>query len=145
VAVKSLRLWKLAPPDQLGRSEESGYEHDRSDKGRYTQMPLSNFKDLRPGYTTKDDAGDDGDDTVHSPISFYRVPNCIQSTVIQANMDLEGINVDFVFNEFIQSYVLLALKFLGLDYSDNDVSKYKYGEDFTNHHYARQMDQQELG
>ncbi|OAX77047.1 hypothetical protein ACJ72_08658, partial [Emergomyces africanus] len=34
-----------------------------------------------PGYTTKDDAGDDGDDTIHSPINFYRVPNCFQALI----------------------------------------------------------------
>lgn len=124
--------WELGPLGQLGSNEAE----DPSRTGSITQKPVqaqfSLSEDLRPGYTTKDDAGVDGDDTVHSPITFYRVPNCIQSVVNSSNTDPEHATVDLIFNEFIQSYVLLALRFLGLDYSDKDVSKYMYGENFTN-------------
>lgn len=65
-----------------------------------------------PGYTTKDDAGSDGDDTIHQPIKFYNVPNCIASNVsFPASAEPE--NVDLVYNEFIQNWVLLALRYLG--------------------------------
>ncbi|KIV84825.1 hypothetical protein PV11_00579 [Exophiala sideris] len=86
---------------------------------------------LIPGYTTIDDAGDDGDDTIHSPISFYRVPNCIQSLINPQAVDLETENVDVVFNEFIQPWILVGLKFLGLEYTDDDVAKYMPDENMT--------------
>ncbi len=41
----------------------------------------NNQKDLQPGYTTKDDAGSDGDDTLHSEIEFYTVPDFIEVKV----------------------------------------------------------------
>jgi 2',3'-cyclic-nucleotide 2'-phosphodiesterase (5'-nucleotidase family) len=121
----------LAPPEQQGRLEDIVYEGDYDHHRTSLQVHLSGSDNLKPGYTTKDDAGNDGDDTVHSPISFYRVPNCIQSTVNADDVDLEHATVDVVFNEFIEAYILLALKFLGLDYSDADVLKYMYGKDFT--------------
>ncbi|KAJ9653964.1 hypothetical protein H2198_006952 [Neophaeococcomyces mojaviensis] len=40
---------------------------------------LNQRSNLVPGYTTLDDLGCDGDDTIHSPITFYEVPNCIQA------------------------------------------------------------------
>jgi hypothetical protein len=68
-----------------------------------------------PGYTTKDDAGADGDDTVHQPIKFYNVPNCIGANVHFPAADdappPEQVNV--VYNEFIQKWILLALQYLG--------------------------------
>ncbi|KAI1627737.1 Metallo-dependent phosphatase-like protein [Exophiala viscosa] len=84
-----------------------------------------------PGYTTIDDAGDDGDDTIHSPISFYRVPNCIQSLINPQELDMESENVDVVFNEFIQPWILVGLRFLGLDYTNDDVDKYMPDENMT--------------
>lgn len=95
------------------------------------QVRVSTDVALIPGYTTVDDAGNDGDDTVHSPISFYRVPNCIQSLVNPGAVDLEMETVDVVFNEFIQPWVLLGLKFLGLDYTGDDVHKYMPDENMT--------------
>ena len=59
------------------------------------------------------------------------MPNCIQSTVNPDKVDLEDAHVDLVFNEFIQTYIMLALKYLGLDYSDADVLKYMSRKDFT--------------
>ena len=122
---------QLAPPEQLGRIEDIVHAQPHSGQNVPGQIHLSGSEDLRPGYTTKDDAGDDGDDTVHSPISFYRVPNCIQSTVNSTDLDMADTRVDLVFNEFIQRYVVLALNFLGQDYSNANVSRYMYGKDFT--------------
>ncbi|KAL2443858.1 Secreted protein [Exophiala dermatitidis] len=131
----SLALWKMSPPDQLGIPEDvvapaqTSYEPLHS----HGQSPIlaSEEKAAIPGYTTVDDAGDDGDDTVHAPISFYRVPNCIQSEINPRGINLDGEVVDVVFNEFIQPWVLVGLKFLGLDYSDEDVDKYLPGYDMT--------------
>ena len=131
-STQALSLATLGPPEQLGRTKDVGFELGSMQTRNDVQVPLSGFEDLRPGYTTKDDAGNDGDDTVHSSISFYRVPNCIQSTVNPLNKSLDDETVDLVFNEFIQSYIILALEFLSLDYSDKDVSQYMYGENFTN-------------
>ncbi|KAH6674911.1 Metallo-dependent phosphatase-like protein [Halenospora varia] len=80
--------------------------------------------DLVPGYTTKDEGGDDGDDTIHQPISYYRVPNCIQST-ISFPQDGDPETVDLVFVDFIQPWVLMALQFLGQNYGASDVEVYR--------------------
>ncbi|RAO72554.1 uncharacterized protein BHQ10_008566 [Talaromyces amestolkiae] len=69
-----------------------------------------------PGYTTIDDAGHDGDDTVHSPIDFYHVPNVIQTLIQPPGTDLseEATLVDLVYVDFIEPYIALAAKFSGL-------------------------------
>ena len=131
-SMQSLPLASLTPPEQLRQIEDPNFDLENTQIRNEAQIQLLGSDDLRPGYTTKDDAGNDGDDTIHSPISFYRVPNCIQSTVNPLNKSLDDETVDLVFNEFIQSYIILALEFLGLDYSDKDASQYMYGENFTN-------------
>ena len=89
--------------------------------------------ELSPGYTTFDDAGDDGDDTLHSKIKFYKVPNCIESHIDFKEEDhgADPETVDLIYNDFIQSYVLLALKFLGTDYGEGDTDVYMKGWDMT--------------
>lgn len=62
-----------------------------------------------PGYTTTDDFGTDGDDTVHSRIPNYSQPNDLQAN---ASFPLDGSlpeTVDLVFLDFIASYVVSAL------------------------------------
>ncbi|KAI2637771.1 Metallo-dependent phosphatase-like protein [Hypomontagnella submonticulosa] len=101
------------------------------------QIPLSgkpstNGEDpkLVGGYTTRDDLGDDGDDTVHSPITFYEVPNCIQAKINfppappppAASADPE--KVDLVFIDYVQPWIITALKFSGGDYGTDDVKVY---------------------
>ncbi|THX79241.1 hypothetical protein D6D05_05028 [Aureobasidium pullulans] len=88
-------------------------------------------KPLSPGYTTIDDAGKDGDDTIHAPIRFYDVPNCIQAEVSfpSDKKDLE--TVDIVYNEFIERWILLALRFLGESYGVEDVETTFDGMSFT--------------
>ena len=95
------------------------------------QNSLSFSPDLIPGYTTKDDAGSDGDDTVHSPITFYRVPNCIQSIIKPVDATTDAETVDVVYIDFIQPWILLAFRFLGLEYSEADTHAYMYGESLT--------------
>lgn len=82
------------------------------------QIPLrtsANDEHQIPGYTTTDDAGNDGDDTLHQRIQFYNVPNCI-GTNIGFNDDEKPDTLDLVYNEFIQDWVLLALRYLGVRY-----------------------------
>ena len=82
--------------------------------------------DLIGGYTTKDDIGDDGDDTVHKPLKFFTVPNCIQSEIDFPEQG-EPETVDLVFVDFIRPWIIPALKFSGGDYNDEDVRKYMDG------------------
>ncbi|RDW66809.1 metallo-dependent phosphatase-1 [Coleophoma crateriformis] len=88
------------------------------------QSPLGDLStpDLVPGYTTKDELGDDGDDTVHSPLTFYRVPNCIESRIEFPEKTPE--KVDLVFIDFITPWVLAALTFTGEKYTKGDVLPY---------------------
>lgn len=94
------------------------------------QKPLGDDSErkpnLIPGYTTKDDIGSDGDDAVHSPINFYTVPNCIQAE-IDFPADGTPETVDLVFFDFIQPWVLLALKFSGGDFAERDIGLYTNG------------------
>ncbi|OLN96409.1 Secreted protein [Colletotrichum chlorophyti] len=114
-------------PRRLELRDESG-QHLLSDDDK------SKKPELIGGYTTKDDIGTDGDDTEHSPITFYPVPNCIQ-TEIDFPKEGEPEKVDLVFIDFILQWVIVALKFSGGDYSDSDVLNwsdetltYKMGE-----------------
>ena len=89
-------------------------------------VPMDDDTALTGGYTTKDDLGTDGDDTVHEPLQFHRVPNCIQSEIAFPE-DGDPDTVDVVFIDFIQPWVIPALKFSGGDYSDDDVETYMDG------------------
>lgn len=89
---------------------------------------------LTPGYTTYDDAGSDGDDTIHAPITFYHVPNCIQAAVGFDPADetaQEPQVVDVMYNEFIQKWVLMALQYVGEGYTSDDTEVYDGGKSFT--------------
>lgn len=94
---------------------------------------------VTPGYTTTDDAGNDGDDTLHSKITFYRVPNCIESRIhfptsseAQLSRTLaDPETVDLVYVDFIQTYILLALKFFGTDFDEEDTKVYMEGSTMT--------------
>ncbi|QPG98574.1 hypothetical protein C2857_007747 [Epichloe festucae Fl1] len=92
------------------------------------RLELRNAQDpkLMAGYTTKDDLGTDGDDTVHKAVLSYAAPNCIQSEI---NFPKEGEpdTVDLVYIDFIQPWIIPALKFAGGDYSSDDVKVYMEG------------------
>lgn len=124
----------LQSPEQLAiprsfPAEVQGENIDHSD-----QIPLSSpdmHNGLTPGYTTKDDAGTDGDDTMHSPISFYNVPNCIQAFITALSestpdlyTDSNGTSklekVDLIYLDFIEPWIDVAAKFVGIDF---DVKK----------------------
>ena len=96
----------------------------------HVQTPLGSHQDLTPGYTTIDDAGSEGDDTLHAPITFYDVPNCMG---VHVGVD-EGHppdTVELVYNEFIESWVLLALRYLGLEYTMEDTESTWGGKTLT--------------
>ena len=112
-----------------------------SDRGPNAQIPLfpSDKDDLTPGYTTTDAAGSDGDDTIHAPIKLYKVPNCIESRIafpepetdVKDEKPKDPETVDLVYVDFIERYVLLALKFLGTDFKEGDTEVYMEGKDLT--------------
>lgn len=87
-----------------------------------------------PGYTTTDDFGTDGDDTIHSKIPNYSQPNDLQAN---ASFPLDGSNpktVDLVFLDFIASYIVDALNQpdVGGAFSIGQVSYYLPKEFTTN-------------
>jgi 2',3'-cyclic-nucleotide 2'-phosphodiesterase (5'-nucleotidase family) len=123
-----LQPWQLAPPEQLAIHSDIIAPQlpiqDSFISGAAQTPLLSSSPDLVPGYTTKDDAGDDGDDTLHAPISFYKIPNCIQATAsMPEKSDPE--TVDLVFIDFIQLWVLTALQFTGQTYNNSHVENYR--------------------
>lgn len=124
-----LKATFLAPPEQLSIhtniiAPQIPVKMPNPDAGAQVPLTTSDSPNLVPGYTTKDDGGDDGDDTVHAPISFFNVPNCIQSEIsFPENGDPES--VDLVFIDFIQPWVLLALQFSGAKYGREDVEVYR--------------------
>lgn len=99
------------------------------------QVPILADRDLTPGYTTRDDAGTDGDDTIHQEIQFYGVPNCIGAN-IGFNPDAFRTTavpetVDLAYNEFIEGWVLAALRYLGIKYSTKDAEPLFNGASVT--------------
>ncbi|KAF2424903.1 hypothetical protein EJ08DRAFT_407273 [Tothia fuscella] len=166
-----LEPWMLPEPEQMNSrrqkpnadSTENEYSNFESYAPTYfgdsIQAPLHPHKSTKddeptpfPGYTTTDDLGRDGDDTIHTPIKFYNVPNCIQATIgfdLDLNLDLnlnpkssptlvetkdengDDVVVDVVYNEFIQPWVLLALQYLGHKVNETDTKIYLEGKTMT--------------
>ncbi|KAL1880429.1 hypothetical protein Plec18167_003833 [Paecilomyces lecythidis] len=77
------------------------------------------------GYTTIDDFGNDGDDTVHSNMPAYDLPIDLQAN---ASFPADGSTpetVDLVFLNYIGAdYVLPALKQVGGNYTESDIKMY---------------------
>ncbi|CAI6341025.1 unnamed protein product [Periconia digitata] len=89
-----------------------------------------------PGYTTVDDFGDDGDDTVHTKIPNYHQPNTLQAN---ASLPADGSlpqTVDLIFLDFIASDVVDALNQpdVGGNFSLDQVSYY-VDKSFTTNSY----------
>ena len=135
----------LLPPQQVGlqavqraqvgkrsasTSRSNGQQKIIGSSGDASSKPAD--PPLTPGYTTVDDAGTDGDDTVHSAIEFFNVPNVFEARINTTTED-DGHPevVDVVFLDFVQPWVLAGLKFLGGDFSVNDTKPYAADMDFT--------------
>lgn len=115
--------------------------HDHLGKRSYAGGKLVRRQEIvTPGYSTTDDFGSDGDDTIHSTIPRYTLPNDVQANV---SFPTDGSNpptVDIVYVDFIQSYILDALNSIGGDYSESDVDYYmdpEYTSDFYFADYAK--------
>ena len=133
-----LRDRLLKPPDQINLTQDYLASNTRTNSFTYTQYQHTTDSEdppLTPGYTTHDDAGDDGDDTIHSEISHYQIPNCIESRINisedRNSHDRQKETVDVVFLDFIQPWILEALKMLGAEYDSKDIAPYAGGKGFT--------------
>jgi hypothetical protein len=78
---------------------------------------------LTPGYTTNDDFGVDGDDTIHTNIPFYAVPNYLQANGSFPTGSTPD-KVDLIFLDFIAADIIAALGTNGGVYTEADVSYY---------------------
>lgn len=121
----------LAPPEQVALQqglvyndyEDNSVEILPQGEGRSDQASLSSLDSskppLIPGYTTRDDAGDDGDDTEHSPIRFYQVPNCFQGLIPPPDVDEDDNSipetVDLIYIDFIEPWLDVAAEIVGFD------------------------------
>ncbi|KAH6855030.1 Metallo-dependent phosphatase-like protein [Chaetomium sp. MPI-CAGE-AT-0009] len=122
----------MAAPEQLVIHESIVHEEPASDVNldASQQKPLGESTErnhrLTEGYTTRDAIGDDGDDTIHKPVNYYVVPNCVQAEIaFPANGEPE--TVDLVFLDFITPWILMALSLVGGEYSEQDVQLYIEG------------------
>lgn len=102
----------VAPPREVKTLQGDGAQQPIGD--------MNDEPDLVSGYTTKDDVGNDGDDAIHSPLSFYNQPNCVQAE-IGFPSEGEPEKVDLIFTDFVQPWIIVALKFSGGDYNDTAV------------------------
>ncbi|PGH23005.1 hypothetical protein AJ80_02920 [Polytolypa hystricis UAMH7299] len=121
----------LSSPEQQGKKETlPSFANHKFPSDMMGQIPLSDTEPedpkLIPGYTTTDDAGSDGDDTIHSPIDFYHVPNCIDAFIPLRETKSAVMEdpeepprpetVDLVYVDFIEPWINVAAKFVGLDF-----------------------------
>ncbi|KAL6232045.1 hypothetical protein BDW75DRAFT_218633 [Aspergillus navahoensis] len=114
--------WALAPPEQsarhygidLTRLRRAGSMLDMPTAQHPMSIDVDPKHEIIPGYTTTDDLGADGDDTVHSMINFYKVPNCIGALAPDGGSAMPE-TVDLVYIDFIQPYVILAADQVGLE------------------------------
>ncbi|KAK5111407.1 hypothetical protein LTR85_012181 [Meristemomyces frigidus] len=96
---------------------------------------------VTPGYTTTDDFGTDGDDTIHSAIPDYTVPDNFQANASFPTNGTLPDTVDLIFLDYIATDVLTALSGAGASYTIDDVSYYLPNSFTTNSYlpaYAKQ-------
>ncbi|TKA79736.1 hypothetical protein B0A55_04370 [Friedmanniomyces simplex] len=77
-----------------------------------------------PGYVTTDDFGTDGDDTVHSSIPNYSLPENFEANATFPTNGTLPATVDLIFLDYIAADVLGALASAGTNYTEADVSYY---------------------
>ncbi|MCJ1289071.1 hypothetical protein MMC34_000603 [Xylographa carneopallida] len=90
---------------------------------------------LTPGYTTSDDFGTTGDDTIHSAIPYFPQPDYIQANASFPPSGVLPAAVDLVFLDFFASDVVPILNGLGASYTLADVTYYLDPALFTTQTY----------
>lgn len=123
----------LVPPEQLAWTSDIEIDDNsfKSDQIRFDASDSAPGMELIPGYTTRDAGGTDGDDTIHSPISFYSLPNCIQAFIPTEKSEdhpTKSETVDLIYLEFLEPFIDVAARFVGLDFDiKKDTAEYKPG------------------
>ncbi|KAI5803392.1 Metallo-dependent phosphatase-like protein [Peziza echinospora] len=116
----------LGMQEVLAELNPSGDDDDDDDKN-YTYTPTTSNDKHRtlypPGYRTIDDFGSSGDDTIHSPIKYYDMKNCMVSNHSFSD-GLQPETVDVVFFDFIERYIIAGLRYLGQRYEEEHVRPY---------------------
>ncbi|KAI0995913.1 Uncharacterized protein K3495_g12268 [Podosphaera aphanis] len=117
--------------DLLNGDDRSLFPSSKStfeDPPRVLHVSEENFiepggQPLPRGYVTVDDAGNDGDDTLHTPVVMSLVPKFLKSEVI-IPAEREPDVIDLVYSNFLQPYVFSALSKTGLNYTLSDAEVY---------------------
>ncbi|KAK7551518.1 Metallo-dependent phosphatase-like protein [Phyllosticta citricarpa] len=93
-------------------------------RGEPNRLTRRSDYDPTPGYVTKDDFGEDGDDTPHVNITAYPIPNDVQANASFPSDGTEPDKVDVVYISFIEKYVISALGKVGAKYTSKDALAY---------------------
>ena len=84
--------------------------------GRILRRQSTSTSTTTPGYTTTDDFGTDGDDTLHTRIPFYPQPNYFQANVslpTASDALTNATTIDLIFLDYFASSVVMFLQQLG--------------------------------
>ncbi|KAK2009464.1 calcineurin-like phosphoesterase [Colletotrichum eremochloae] len=124
--------------------------NDHFAKRSYAGGRIVRRQAVTPGYTTSDDFGTDGDDTAHSEIPRYDLPDFFQtnSSFPDDGSISDDTKVDLIFLDYVANSVVSVLTSLGANYTSNDVSYYmpstfttnSYLPEFAKHNAAWQAD-----
>ncbi|KAK1671715.1 calcineurin-like phosphoesterase [Colletotrichum godetiae] len=100
--------------------------NDHFSKRSYAGGRIVRRQAVTPGYTTTDDFGTDGDDTVHSEIPTYDYPDFFQANgSFPTSGELaDDDKIDLIFLDYVAGSVVSVLKSLGGNYTSADVSYY---------------------
>ncbi|KAK1589959.1 calcineurin-like phosphoesterase [Colletotrichum navitas] len=100
--------------------------NDHFAKRSYAGGRIVRRQTVTPGYTTSDDFGTDGDDTAHSKITRYDLPDFIQvnASVPDDGSISDDTKVDLIFLDFVANSVISVLRSLGANYTSKDTSYY---------------------
>ncbi|GKT44496.1 secretory component protein SHR3 [Colletotrichum spaethianum] len=100
--------------------------NDHFSKRSYAGGRIVRRQTITPGYTTSDDFGTDGDDTVHSEIPTYNYPDFFQAngSFPDDGSLSDETKVDLIFLDYVAGSVVSVLRSLGVNYTSDDVSYY---------------------
>lgn len=120
----------LDPTISLISDPSHSHDQDLKPRGIVRRQTVT----TTPGYTTTDDFGTDGDDTVHSKIPYYAQPNYVQGNASFPTDGTTPASVDVVFLDYFASTVVSILNKLGGKYTVGDVAYY-VDKSFTTQDY----------
>lgn len=118
---KGPMIASLAPPQGIGL-----YSVDTSKSCPFIRQPY-----FTEGYTTSDDCGCKGDDTIHNSQAEYQMLNVVQSEQL-VSLD-ENEMVHFIFYSFLQPHILEAVNAIDFSRSYDASDCTMYGGNSTKH------------